>query len=272
MSGQQHTGSLSKPTSIFGGNYLLNTDGSGTGPVDNPAPGAVGAVLRNPRGTIIETLSESIGPATNVEAEYKALIAGLTLAKGRGITRIRVFVDSELIVDQIQQASEVRADHLRNLHEEATRLLKEFTNYRISWVPRAWNKEADVLATAARIAAAETDGGSSGKASSIPPADAPTVHVEGQAAWIAEHVDVAQEVIEQVLDLEFEFLVGVGIVDDPTYNFRYYSVEELEDAERVVDPERLSRDAERILGIPVDLAAQIFEAEYQFLRMRGLAD
>ena len=132
-------------------NYLLNTDGSGTGTVDNPAQGAIGVVLRDPDGHLIAEISEQIGPAINTVAEYRALIQGLKLARSRGIQRIRVFLDSELVVDQVNGRAKVRKEHIRPLHAEACSLLQEFPNIRISWVPRKWNAEADALAARALL-------------------------------------------------------------------------------------------------------------------------
>lgn len=132
-------------------NYLLNTDGSGTGTVDNPAQGAIGVVLKDPDGHLIAEISEQIGPAINTVAEYRALIRGLKLARSRGIQRIRVFLDSELVVDQVNGRAKVRKEHIRPLHAEASSLLHEFPNIRISWVPRKWNAEADALAARALL-------------------------------------------------------------------------------------------------------------------------
>jgi ribonuclease HI len=130
-------------------NYLLKTDGSGTGTTDNPAQGAIGVVLKDPDGQTIDDISRPIGPAINTVAEYRALIEGLKLARGHGIQRIRVFLDSELVVDQVNGRAKVGKEHIRPLHTEACSLLQEFPNHRISWIPRKWNAEADELATKA---------------------------------------------------------------------------------------------------------------------------
>jgi ribonuclease HI len=130
-------------------NYLLNADGSGTGTSDNPAQGAIGVVLRDPDGHLIAEISERIGPAINTVAEYRALIEGLKLARSRGIQRIRVFLDSEIVVDQVNDRAKVGKDHIKPLHAEACSLLQDFSNIRISWVPRKWNADADALATKA---------------------------------------------------------------------------------------------------------------------------
>ena len=113
-------------------NYLLNADGSGTGTIDNPAQGAIGVVLRDPDGHLIAEISKRIGPAINTVAEYRALIEGLKLARSRGIQRIRVFLDSELVVDQVNGRAKVGKEHIRPLHTEACSLLQEFPNIRIS--------------------------------------------------------------------------------------------------------------------------------------------
>ncbi len=132
-------------------NYLLHTDGSGTGTIDNPGQGAIGVVLRDPDGHPVAEISERIGPAINTVAEYRALIEGLRLARSRGIQRIRVFLDSELVVDQVNGRAKVGKEHIRPLHTQACALVQEFPNIRISWVPRRWNAEADALATEARL-------------------------------------------------------------------------------------------------------------------------
>ncbi len=142
------TGEESEPSK---GNYLLHADGSGTGTTDNPAEGAIGVVLRDPGGHLVAEISERIGPAINTVAEYRALIEGLKLARSCGIQRIRVFLDSELVVDQVNGRAKVRKEHIRLLHTEACSLLQEFRNIRVSWVPRKWNADADALATKALL-------------------------------------------------------------------------------------------------------------------------
>lgn len=130
-------------------NYLLKADGSGTGTVDNPAQGAIGVVLWDPDGHQIAEISKPIGPAINTVAEYRALIEGLNLARTRGIERIRVFLDSEIVVEQVNGHAKVGKETIRPLHAEVCSLLQEFSNIRISWIPRKWNAEADALATEA---------------------------------------------------------------------------------------------------------------------------
>ena len=53
---------------------MLWCDGGSRG---NPGPAAVGYVLEDEGGHLLEELGEQIGVATATEAEYRALIAGL---------------------------------------------------------------------------------------------------------------------------------------------------------------------------------------------------
>ncbi len=70
---------------------------------------------------------------------------GLKLARDHGIQRIRVYMDSELVVDQVNGVSAVRQAHLSELHKAARSHVALFESIRISWVPREMNAEADRL-------------------------------------------------------------------------------------------------------------------------------
>ena len=71
----------------------------------------------------------------------------MKLAHVHGIQHIRVYMDSELVVDQVNGDSEVREPRLVELHEDVSSLRAQFKTIRVSWVPRAMNAEADRLAT-----------------------------------------------------------------------------------------------------------------------------
>jgi probable phosphoglycerate mutase len=132
------------------GYYILNVDGamvsSGQRAAGEP-PGtaSIGVVLRSPRLAVEKEISKTIGRASHNVAEYSALIAGLKLAQREGVEQIRVFTDSELVVDQMNDRSEVKSDALRPLHAKARGLAASFRTFRISWVPREMNERADEL-------------------------------------------------------------------------------------------------------------------------------
>jgi ribonuclease HI len=125
------------------GYYLLHADGGNRG--DRLGRAAIGALLRTRRLETVAQISKVIEPATHNVAEYHALIEGLQLAYGYGIQHVRVYMDSEIVVDQVNGASVVRTAHLSELHKRARGLVAQFKSFRISWVPRELNFEADRL-------------------------------------------------------------------------------------------------------------------------------
>ena len=128
------------------GYFLLNTDGGNLRrlPGEPLTHAAIGVVLRTRRLVPVARISKPIGPATHNVAEYQALIEGLTLAYDHGVRRVRVYTDSEIVVDQMNGRSAVREASLEKLHAKAHSLAAMF-DFRISWVPREMNTEADQL-------------------------------------------------------------------------------------------------------------------------------
>ena len=132
------------------GRYLLNTDGGMANDgqrssEDEPGEAAIGVVLNDPDDRSVTTFKEAIGPDTIQGAEYRALIKGLELALDHGITKIRAYVDNQLVVDQINNLANVKSEHLKPFHSEALALLQRFTDQRVYWVPRERNRIADKL-------------------------------------------------------------------------------------------------------------------------------
>jgi len=126
--------------------WTLNTDGASRG---NPGPAGAGAVLRDPEGAVLGELSRSLGTATNNEAEYQALILGLEEARAMGAARLKILLDSELVVKQVQGLYRVRNTRLRKLYDRAMGLLQEMEAYDILHIRRELNSEADSLASQA---------------------------------------------------------------------------------------------------------------------------
>jgi ribonuclease HI len=127
---------------------LLYTDGAARG---NPGPAAIGAVLyRDDDGRMheVDTVSETIGVATNNVAEYKAVIAGLKMAAARTPQLLIVRADSLLLIRQLAGRYRVRNANLQPLHREAMELLAPMS-YRLQHVRREQNTRADDLANAA---------------------------------------------------------------------------------------------------------------------------
>jgi ribonuclease HI len=118
----------------------LYSDGASSG---NPGPAGIGYVLIADGHTYRH--SEDIGEATNNIAEYTALIRGLEKASSLGVGDLTAYLDSELVVRQINGEYKVKNPALRELYNKAVSLLKGFSSYSISHIPRERNKEADAL-------------------------------------------------------------------------------------------------------------------------------
>ena len=134
------------PSARQEGAYTANIDGAARG---NPGPAAYGVIIRRPDGATHESLGKYIGRTTNNVAEYYALIAALDYAAASGIRRLRVYSDSQLIVNQIKGLYKVKHPDLRPLHERAKKQAASLETFTIQYVPREQNRDADDLANAA---------------------------------------------------------------------------------------------------------------------------
>lgn len=124
----------------------LYTDGAARG---NPGPAGAGAVIINPDGHIVAKVGKFLGDSTNNVAEYMGLILGLRRAKAMGIKELEVYSDSELLVKQLAGEYQVKAEHLRPLHDEAKTLLGGFGWIQLRHIEREQNAQADAMSNRA---------------------------------------------------------------------------------------------------------------------------
>ncbi|XP_074291400.1 uncharacterized protein LOC141618190 [Silene latifolia] len=130
--------------------WELHVDG-----VSNTKGAGVGLVLKSPQGEQIIQAVRCEFKATNNKAEYEALILGLQLALEMQINHIKVYSDSQLIVNHVNNMYTAR-DPKRVAYLEVAKELKlRFASYHIQQIPRNQNVEADALAT---LGAAFTQG------------------------------------------------------------------------------------------------------------------
>ena len=94
----------------------LFTDGGSRG---NPGLSAYAFILLSEDGRTVLEKAQFLGVATNNEAEYNGLLAGLAAAKEKGADEIEVTMDSELAVKQMQGLYDVKSPKLIPLHREA---------------------------------------------------------------------------------------------------------------------------------------------------------
>jgi ribonuclease HI len=120
----------------------LFADGGSRG---NPGPAASAAVLLDPAGELVEEIGAYLGVATNNVAEWTALVLGLEAALARGIRRLTVRLDSELVVKQVRGEYRVKHAGLQPLHRRAMKLIRAFEDVDVAHVPRKQNARADRL-------------------------------------------------------------------------------------------------------------------------------
>ena len=124
----------------------LRTDGASRG---NPGLAAVGVVIEDDKGNRLRTFHRFIGTATNNEAEYQALIDGLKAVAEWKPDRLEVYLDSKLVVEQMNGSFRVKKPELQPLYKAAKELLGAFEEVEIKHVERENNRGADKLANLA---------------------------------------------------------------------------------------------------------------------------
>ena len=122
---------------------IMYTDG---GSRNNPGPAAVGVWIE----TLGKKYGEYIGTKTNNEAEYMALIFGLKklkqlLSKGAKQAEIECYLDSELVVKQLNHEYKMKEKHIQDFFIEIWNLMLDFKNVKFIHVRREKNKIADAM-------------------------------------------------------------------------------------------------------------------------------
>lgn len=110
----------------------------------NPGVRGIGGVLKGPAGERIE-VSEEIGPGTNNEAEYAALMAVLDAAVSAKVENLVVQGDSQLVVRQVNGEWFIKEKNLVPMCKSVLEIKAQIPNVTLRWIPRAENGEADAL-------------------------------------------------------------------------------------------------------------------------------
>lgn len=126
---------------------VINTDGGARG---NPGPAAVGMVFQLDKWKANH--EKYIGVATNNVAEYMAVrealqyLLNLATSQDLSIDEVKFYLDSELVVRQLQGKYKVKEPALQRLHQEIQQTLEKM-DWPVSFehVPRAQNRQADKL-------------------------------------------------------------------------------------------------------------------------------
>ena len=125
---------------------IIYTDG---GARNNPGPAGIGAVLMSEDEKAIARISEYIGNTTNNQAEYRAVIAAIKKAKELGAEELNFYLDSELVVKQLNREYKVKDKDLALLFVQIYNISLSFKKITFNYIPREMNEEADRLANEA---------------------------------------------------------------------------------------------------------------------------
>ncbi|RDX88909.1 Tf2-6, partial [Mucuna pruriens] len=119
------------------GKWFLSVDGS-----SNHAGSGAGIILEGPAGAFIEQSLHFEFKASNNQAEYEALLAGMKLAKEVGVRKLTAKSDSKLVNGDYQ----AKYPQLAKYREQAASTASSFDKFTLLHVPREQNERADLLA------------------------------------------------------------------------------------------------------------------------------
>ena len=120
--------------------WRLSVDGAA-----NAQGSDVGLILASPDGIDVEYALRFGCQASNNEAEYEAVIAGLNLAHSMEADQLEVSCDSQLVVKHIEDSYEARGEKMILYLKKVREFLKKFIRVQVKHVQRAENSLADAL-------------------------------------------------------------------------------------------------------------------------------
>jgi ribonuclease HI len=125
--------------------YQIYCDGASR---SNPGEASVGiSILKD--NEEIDTIKKRIGIATNNVAEYLGLIEALQYCIEKNIMEVVIYLDSLLVVQQVNLEYKVKSKKLQEYYNLAIDLKNQINNIEINHVRREFNKRADQLANQA---------------------------------------------------------------------------------------------------------------------------
>ncbi len=127
-------------------NLVAHVDGGCHG---SPGPSGIGVVIESSDGKKVR-IAKWIGHQDNNVAEYVALMEALQHALVVKAKALHVFSDSELVVKQMKGEYECRSPRLYSLNWMCRKLARTL-DFRIAYIPREDNEEANWLANHAIV-------------------------------------------------------------------------------------------------------------------------
>lgn len=120
----------------------IYTDGGSRG---NPGKSACAYVICNQSDEVVEDSGFYMGLATNNQAEYLGVQKALERAQELGIDEVKLFSDSQLIVNQLKGVYKVKNVELAPYYQKVKSLSESFKSISFTHIPREMNKLADQL-------------------------------------------------------------------------------------------------------------------------------
>ena len=87
--------------------------------------------------------------ATNNEAEYKTLLMGMMMVQKMGGKKVKIYLDSKLVVGQVKGELEARDPRMQEYLSQVRSIQTKFEVFDVSHVPRGGNTHVDSLTTLA---------------------------------------------------------------------------------------------------------------------------
>jgi ribonuclease HI len=121
---------------------VLHADGGSRGA---PGPAAIGYLIDDEAGVRLAEHAEAIGTTSAAEAEYRALLAGLTHACELGLARVAARSDSRVLIGHVNGERHIRNPRLLALEADIADRRMRIGTVIFEWIPATANGEAHRL-------------------------------------------------------------------------------------------------------------------------------
>lgn len=125
--------------------YEIFCDGASR---SNPGDASIGVSINKDK-VEIDTIKKKIGINTNNVAEYLGLIAALEYCVENKVNNVKIFLDSLLVVQQVNMEYKVKSKKLQTHYEKSLKLINQIEDIEIYHIRREFNSRADQLANEA---------------------------------------------------------------------------------------------------------------------------
>nr|GEX41014.1 retrotransposon protein, putative, Ty3-gypsy subclass [Tanacetum cinerariifolium]GEY07450.1 retrotransposon protein, putative, Ty3-gypsy subclass [Tanacetum cinerariifolium] len=110
-----------------------------------------GIMLMDPEGKEYTYALRFEFETTNNEAKYEALLAGLRIAQEMEIAKVAIFIDSQVLVNQIKGTVSAKQTSIKDYLQKVKTVLRGFEEYTVEHIRKNQNKKADALSKLASM-------------------------------------------------------------------------------------------------------------------------